>query len=271
MKKHFDFFPCWKNREEDLKKVKRYHKFKIMFYRTDLLIHYKRVSKFVEIFLPDVLKVYPKINPKLTRSITFVHDDYEMVSKRGDIPLQFKLQLAENGNDKELSDILQEEIVAINSLSKYYKNPKINGYYYKDLLMSAVFKNCPEAQLHSFCDKIDGYCEAIHEVLAGNIGFLEPVINYLMKTFSNPAENFPLIKEVFLKKNGLFSFPVVDLLGYFEKGRIGAFFHTPETIMNKKTEIPHYELWKEITLSMPNGMEILTRQTEFHLNQKSAT
>jgi len=58
----------------------------------------------------------------------------------------------------------------------------------------------------------------VHEVLAGNTVFLEPVINYWAKTFNNPQENFPLIKKIFNRretKNTLFDFPVVDLKSFF--------------------------------------------------------
>ena len=109
----------------------------------------------------------------------------------------------------------------------------------------------------------------MHEVLAGNTVFLEPVINYWAKTFNNPQENFPLIKKIFNGngkeiKNTLFDFPVVDLKSFFEKGNIGAKLHTAETI-KRRTLIPHYEIWKEITLSaFENGMDLLIEQVEFH-------
>jgi len=107
----------------------------------------------------------------------------------------------------------------------------------------------------------------VHEVLAGNTVFLEPVINYQVKIFNHPQENFPLIKKIFNgreTKNTLFDFPVIDLKSFFQKGNIGAKPHTTETI-RRKTIIPHYETWKEITLSIfEDGMDLLTKQVEFH-------
>ncbi|MBU0612106.1 hypothetical protein KKB58_01610 [Patescibacteria group bacterium] len=257
---------CWENRERDLAKVKRYHKFKVMFYRTDLLIHSKRVLKILESLLPEATRCYSELNSNFSLLISKFHDDYEMVSKRGDVPLQFKLLMAEKGDKNEILALKQEEIEAINIISKLYKNRSIRGYKYKDLLMRAVLKDCIEAQLHSFADKIDGYCEAIHEVLAGNLGFLEPVINYPTKTFSNLPKSFPLIERLFdnRERDNLFNFPVVDLKYYFEDGTKGAFLHTPESIFSKKTDISHYEFWKKITLTMPNGIDLLTKQKEFH-------
>ena len=265
MKKHKKSLPCWENREEDLSKVKRYHTFKVMFYRTDLLLHSERVQEIVKVLLPVAKNVYPKINSSKTILISKFHDDHEMVSKRGDISLQLKLQLTEKGDENELLSIHQEEIMAIDFLSKCYKNPRISNSQYRDLLIHSALKDCPEAQLHSFADKIDGYCEAIHEVLAGNIGFLEPVINYIAKTFNDLPGKYPLIRDLFAIENTLFFFPVVDLHNYTNFARIGASPHTLRSMV-RRTKIPHYELWKEITLSFPNGEKLLTEQKEFHPN-----
>lgn len=250
----------WENREKDLEKVIRYNKFETMFYRTNLFVHENRVQLLLKELLPTAISIYPNLNRKLALFISKFHDDFEMVSKRGDVSLQLKLMMSE----KKLSRLKQEEIAATELLSKFYGNPKIEGYQYQDLLMHAILKDCPEAQLHSFADKLDAYCEALHEVLAGNIVFLEPVVNYNMQTLNDLRGHFPLIKEVFREDNKFFHFPVIDLKMYFNCGRIGAFLHTPETIIERKTEIPHYELWKRITLSMPDGMDLLTKQKEFH-------
>lgn len=256
----------WKNRENDLSQVKRYHKFDVMFYRSNLLIHSKRVEAILSLLLHRALLIYPDINEKKSKLISKYHDDYELVLEGGDIPLQFKLMM----NIGELSALKEREISAAKKLTSFYRNRKINGYNYKDLLMYAIEKNCREAQLHSFADKIDGYCEAVHEVLAGNVIFIEPVMNYHAKTFNNLQKNFPLIKELFEdEKTGdnLLNFPVVDLRGFFQNGRIGATPHTSESV-ERKTLIPHYEIWKKVTLEIfPNGLDLLTKQVEFHESQ----
>lgn len=246
----------WENREKDLEKVIRYHKFFVMFYRTNLLVHSNRVGLILEEFLPAVVSVYPDFDVKLARLISKFHDDYELIT--GDTPTLLKLMM--NGEEHALLE--QEEIAATDLLSKSYRNPQIEGYQYRDLLMHAILKDCREAQLHSFADKLEGYCEALHEVLAGNTGFLEPVINYNAKTFNDLLGHFPLIKEIF-KGQQLFNFLVTDLKPYFDYGRKGAFLHTPKSIM-EQTGIFHYELWKRVTLSMPNGIELLTKKTESH-------
>lgn len=248
----------WKKREENLSKIKRYHKFKVMFYRTNNLLHSKRVLYLLEEILPIVKSLYPDFDEKKARLIALHHDNHEIVLEGGDIPLQYKLMMT----DEESSDLQQKEILAVELLSKSYPK-KIKGYEYKQLSLHAIFKDCIEAQVVSFVDKIDGYCEAIHEVLAGNVVFLEPIINYDLRTFNDLIGKYPLITKVFKLKKNWFDYEiVVDLKEFFEDGLIGTQPHTIETI-KKKTAIPQYEKWKEITISK---FEIypLINQVEFH-------
>ena len=245
---------AWENRKKDLEKTIRYHTFCVMFYRTNLWVHSNRVESIVKEFLPTVLATYPDFDGKMALLIPRFHDDHELII--GDIPTLLKLMM----NGEEHSLLEQEEIAAAELLSRSYGNPQIEGYQYHDLLMHAILNDCREAQLFKLADKLDGYCEALHEVLAGNTGFLEPVINYVGKTFNDLPGNFPLIKEIF-KGQQLFNFLVTDLKPYFKYGGIGAFLHTPESI-KEETGIFHYELWKKITLSMSDGMDLLTRKTE---------
>ena len=256
------FSGSWKNRENDLIQFKRYNKFDVMFYRTNLYIHEKRVRAIVKKLLSSAISFYPKLEIKKTFLISEYHDDFELISKRGDVSLQLKLMM----NGSELSSLKEEEINSAKKIARIYHNPDIEGYKYENLLMHAILKDCIESQIHSFADKIDAYCEAIHEVLAGNTVFLEPIINYHAKIFNNLSGNFPLIKKIFNGKikGTLFDFPVVDLKDFFQKGNIGGKPYTAETV-KRKTLIPHYEMWKEITLSIfEDGMNLLTKQVEFH-------
>lgn len=252
----------WKNRENNLKDIKRYHKFKVMFYRTNNLLHTRRVLALLEEILPYVLKLYPEFDIRLTKLIAIHHDNHEIVMKGGDIPLQMKLMM----NPEELEFLKQEEIVAIEILAKSY--PKIiQGYNYKEIALRAIFKNCIETQVVSFVDKIDGYCEAIHEVLAGNTIFLEPIINYNLHTFNKLSIKYDLIIKVFELKDVWFDFKsVIDLKDFFEDGLMGGTPHTIQTI-RKKTLIPQYEMWKQVTLKN-FGVQPLINQVEFH-NGKS--
>ena len=248
----------WKRREENLRNIKRYHKFKVMFYRTDDLIHSKRVVALLEEILPYVKILYPEIYEKLAKLIAKYHDDYEIIIKGGDIPLQYKLGM----NHVELSLHQRKEVLAVERLSNSY--PKIvSGYEYKNIALHAVYKESIESQVVSFVDKIDGYCEAIHEVLAGNTIFIEPIINYNLKTFNKLKELYPLIKEIFEMKDVWFNFNyIIDLIEFFEGGNIGSKPHTEETI-KRRTLIPQYEMWKKVTIKK-FGIEPLINQVEFH-------
>ena len=108
---------------------------------------------------------------------------------------------------------------------------------------------------------MDGYCEALHEVLAGNMVFLEPVIDYNMQTFNNFPNKYPLIKDIFSEKHNLISNPVVNLAEYFALGNRVAELHTLETL-GRDTGMPRYEEWKKTTIRI-FGTEPLIRQTEF--------
>ncbi|MFA6386253.1 MAG: YfbR-like 5'-deoxynucleotidase [Candidatus Paceibacterota bacterium] len=256
----------WRHREENLRKIERYHKFVVMFYRTNDLIHSKRVGAMLEEILPYIIKLYPEFDVTLAKLIALHHDNHEIIMKGGDISLQLKLDMIYNGDHEGLRLLHQEEILATEKLSESYPK-KIKGYNYKEIALHAILKDCMEAQAVSFVDKIDGYSEAIHEVLAGNLVFLEPVINYLSNTFNDLVRAYPLIKELFEIKNVWFDLKsVVDLKDFFEDGLIGGKPHTKETI-DKKTVIPQYEMWKKITLKN-FGIEPLVNQAEFHHNTK---
>ena len=252
-------FSSWKKREESLKKIKRYGKFSVMFYRTDLAIHSKRVSALLDVIIPFIKNLYPDFDIDKAKVIAKYHDDFETVLKGGDISLQLKLMMDENA----LSNLKHDEITAVEQISMLYPK-KVRGYSYRQILLHAVFKDCIEAQAVSFVDKIDGYCEAIHEILAGNVIFVEPVINYQSKTFNDLPGHFPLIKKIFLIDNEFFSFPVVDLMEFFQEGRIGPHSHSLDSI-SRKTGIPHYEEWKKVTIKKI-GVEQLINQLEFYFD-----
>ncbi len=253
------FSKSFKERRNDLQALKRYGRFDVMLYRTNLGIHITRVGAIVEKLLPFT-SIYQDFSSKKALLISEHHDDYELILEGGDIPLQLKLMM----DVEEKENLKMKEVLAAERIAEFY--PKsVKGHRYLDLLLHAIHKDCKEAQLYSFADKLDGYCEAVHEVLAGNTVFLDAVINYHAKTFNQPEKNFPLIHELFNGQGGgLFHFPVVDLTHYFEKGKRSPVPHTVETI-RRETVMPHYEAWKKITLSIfPNGMDLLTKQVEFH-------
>ncbi len=241
-----------------LEKIIRYERIEKMMYRTNLYVHKERIMAMIQNMYPFISRIYPKFNLELALTIADYHDDIEIII--GDISLQLKLLM--NQSEKE---ILQEkEKMAIKKLLPIYpdKIGEEKKFKTKTILEKAHEKNCLESQFCSFVDKLDGMNEALHEIFAGNIIFLEPVINYLTKTLDNTDQKFFLIKELFKLDNPLFSFPVVNLCDYFDSGRKIATPHTKKSILTK-TGIPHYDFWREVTISR-FGSDLLTKQIEFH-------
>jgi len=245
----------WKSREQDLGWVMRYGRLSVMYYRTNLLIHSQRVTALLERVIPLAKKSYPDFDARKARLIARHHDDYEL-QPIGDVPLQLKLVMS----GYELSELQEKEILAAEAMARVYPK-RVGGYNYLQLLLHAIHKDCREAQLVSVVDKVDGYCEALHEVLAGNTVFLEAVINYDTKTFGCLLGKYPLIGEVFSIDHDLLSVPVVSLSDFFVNGERGAQLHTLETIA-RNTGIPMYEEWK-ITTIKKLGTSPLINQTEF--------
>lgn len=259
----------WKEREADLKKVLRFHdpkhRFEVMFYRTNLLVHTQRVPLIIEELIPMAINHCTSFDPKLALLIGKHHDDPELVAKRGDMSFQLKLKMEEEDHTGlQRATLKREEIQAINKIARFYPS-RIEGYSFKEILMHALLKDRFEAQIHSLADKWEGCCESLHEGFAGNTVFFEPVLNYYFKFFTERHERLPLLKSLFKEgfQNPFLQFPTFSLMELFDKGKRPTTPHTKE-LLALNSNIPAYEAWKRITLEgFPNGLELLTTQVEF--------
>jgi hypothetical protein len=252
------FSLAWEDRESDLSRLERYGRMNkqdggVMFYRTNLLIHSRRVEAGVREIAPLVKKHYPELDDTMAMFMARHHDDHEL--RLGDISLQLKLKM--NGSERFLLE--KDEEAAARYMARRYPR-RVGGYKLLDLWLHTIHKDCPEAQVVSVVDKKDGFCEALHEVLAGNLVFLEPVINYLTKTFNKLSENYPLIRGIFSDNDNPFAMPVCELYDFFQGGRWRPQPHTVETIA-RETSIPMYESWKKLTIK-EFGIGPLIDQTE---------
>ncbi len=255
-KELFQHFPA--EREEKLRNIKRYSMFDVFYYRPTLWHHSLRVSLLVNEFSEVVKNNLPALDLEKAKVLVLVHDDAEMIT--GDIQLGHKQQMTE----AQLKEVENNEIAAIEKLAAMYPK-EIGGYNYKDLLFSALNKNTMEAQLVSYADKLDAYCESLHEVLGGNISALRAVTNYV-GVLKNLKEKFPDLKPIFQNKNS--SLNTTDFYtdpwrshkeNYIDLGKP----HTPETI-SKETEFIIYNTWKKLVLDNlgAEGLKILTGQNE---------
>ncbi len=243
------------------KKIQRYHEIKIMFYRTDNYVHVQRVKILLKtIIIPAARMCGISFDEKKALIIAEHHDDHEIVSRRNDVMLKRKLQMDLFQKER----LKAEELKAIQELLK--KCPeKVEGYSFEEILMAAYSKKCVESQLVSIADKLDGFGEAIHEVLAGNAIFVEAVINYSLRTFSQLSRSYDLLPSHFFHLKNiqpLTEMSVADLTGYFNGGLVQAKVHDEESI-HRPVSIPHYHIWRNATLKLPNGIDLLIKQKEF--------
>ncbi len=280
-----DFLPItlkgFDGRENALAQIKRYvHEVtSTMFYRTNDLIHSRRVLWHLEESIPDILSIYgDEFEVGFARTLALVHDDIEILT--GDVQLYDKEHM---GSD-ELEKMAQRETSAIPRLVQMYNDGQIysnynqpplymkdatnmfdylrpsvyqaiaNGYDYSKLLTSAKTKSGLEAQFVSFFDKFDGGGEAWHEVWAGNKCFLRPAVNYVRRLNDFPSK-YPAMTKFFEQFPEYLPKPF-DFISVVEKSKP----HTSESLKENSGYLP-YERWKK-TIMKREGIDLLITQVE---------
>lgn len=241
---NLDIFP--KEREKRLKEIYRYSLFETMIYRSNLWMHEHRVSWIAEV-VAGLLKPHLSLDIEKAKTLALVHDDAEIIT--GDVQLGHKAQMTK----EQLAELDREEERAIETLSAQYPS-EINGYSYKTLLLEALHKNTAEAQVCSYADKFDAYCEGIHEQLAGNITLLTSTILYT-RFFAQVDSKLPLISEALNKAEpSPFIRPFIQSPSPGKQITVAMYKefsgkpHTEESI-NKTTErYPFYDAWKKLVL-----------------------
>lgn len=246
-------------REAALANIKRYVHFitPIMFYRTNDLIHSRRVLWHLEEAIEDILSVYgDSFDVDFARTLALVHDDVEILT--GDVQLHDKEQMKEN----ELEALARRENGAIPSMVKMY-SPVANGYDYGELLTAAKEKRRLEAQFVSFFDKFDGAGEAWHEVFAGNHHFLRPACGhdgqkggYVRRLRDFPSKYSTMV--TFFERFSDYLPKPFDFISVAAQGKP----HTEQSLQSD-SHYPPYELWKR-TLMKREGIAHLVKQVEFY-------
>jgi len=246
-------------REEELEKIKRYiiELTPVMFYRTNDLIHIKRVVGHFEQIIPKIKEVYGNnFNYEFARAAAEVHDDPEIITT--DIPLYEK----ELMNKEKRERLSLEEDKAIENLVERY-GLFFKGYSYKELLYSTKNKDRLETQFISFCDKFDGAGEAWHEIWAGNEFFVLPAGGKDAKTggyirrLKEFSEKYPKMVAFFEE------FPEYSVDEFnFE---LIPYKNKPHTIksLKKNSGFLLYELWKKSVIKT-EGTKNLVTQLEFY-------
>lgn len=256
-KKLAELYP---GRKKELESILRYHAFDTMFYRTNDWIHSLRVSWLVEELLPTAKRHLKRFDPDRAVCLAAVHDDAETIT--GDVQAGHKAVMSK----RALADVHGNERRAAMLLGK--RHPiKVDGKYpYGKLLLEILEKKTAEAQLVSYADKLDGYCESLHEVYAGNLSLLRSVFFYT-HIFAQAEKRFPKLGSMLGDKRS----PFTDLRGYLQefyvKGSKYAPFGKPFTpaLLKRPSQFSFYDRWRAITLERggKEGRNGLLRQKEF--------
>jgi 5'-deoxynucleotidase YfbR-like HD superfamily hydrolase len=251
----FSSFPP--EREQRLKEIYRFNMFEVLMYRSNLWMHTHRVAWLVEELLPLAQK-YFTLDPEKTRVLALVHDDAEMIT--GDVQAGHKARMTK----EELEKVANSEEDALKALARKY--PKmIHGYAYEDLLRHSLRKDCIEAQVVSYADKIDAQCESLHEVLAGNISLLR-AINFYTNAFTQFPKKFPDLVPLLQEKGSSLTYLTdvvhpdkVEIKRYTHLGKP----HTKESL-EIDTDFPFYNTWRRIVIRNggEEGIGWLLRQKE---------
>jgi len=247
----------FEEREPKLKAILRYvdSHTSTMLYRTNDWLHSWRVLAHLESIIPLALEVYPGFNCEFARRIAITHDDPEIMT--GDVQLYRKEQMTE-GEQRALQ---QQEVAAIEQLCA--QSPfSIDGYPYRELLIAAKEKKILEAQIVSYCDKFDGFGEALHEVFAGNRCFLRPVEGtnkgwgYIGRLQEFDTK-YPQLQALLQHEHPMFHPPRIDFEPIMEQGKP----HTAVSVVTPTKYAP-YDCWKANVIRC-EGINILIEQQEF--------
>ncbi len=253
----------FKGREGDLKQITRFSLYKVMFYRTNLWNHSRRVSWLVEEMKPYARAVFQEAyDPDKAYALALVHDDAEILT--GDVQAGNKSKMSV----AELAAIDEQEHEAIETLAERFP-PKVGPYLYKDLLTDALTKESLEAQVVMLVDKLDAFGETLHEIFAGNQCFVTNVVNhygtiplpsdYYITYLSTVTQRYPALEQLFHQRSWLFAQPeTCDFKAVCQHAKL----HTEQSIQ-QETGYPHYDGWKRVILTHgtpPELAELYTRK-----------
>ena len=232
-------FLGFEGREEALRKIIRFNMERRtpMFYRTNDLIHSLRVHLLVKDIGSVLSETYgEEIDIDKTLTLALVHDDAEIIT--GDIQLYDK----ERMTPEQLAEVDANEERAIEELARRWPE-KVREFFYRELLHHSLRKDCLEAQVVSYCDKVDGFCESLHEVFAGNPKFLGTARAYVTRIRDFPRK-FPILNKLIPRRHPLLNMPVeLEIDNILANGD----FHGVESV-DRQTGISHYDRWKQITV-----------------------
>lgn len=245
-------------RSTPLQNIFRFSMIKPFYYASSVWLHEIRVSLLVVELAKIALELGVMINTEKARLTALVHDDAEIVM--GDIQQGHKQYMT----PQQLQEVDMQEAAAIKKLAQ--SSPlRLGGFLYEDLLTDVLHKTSLEAQLISYADRVDAYCESLHELFGGNILAVYPVLTYdrLLATYPN---KFPDLQTLFAYKDSpltnykqVLKTDIIDrsLAAHLNKP------HTKESIL-LSTNYTVYNIWKNLILQgVPTeGLEYLLHRKQ---------
>jgi len=258
-------FADFTGRQEALNGILRYSLYAPVFYRSSVYDHSERVSWLIRAIEPVLKNVFgATFNTKRCELLALVHDDIEMII--GDIQMGNKAMM----NPKQLAEVARQEQEAIIVLEKQF--PRMLGNYsYAELLHEAIDAQSTEALLMKYADKFDGFCEALHELYAGNTAMTVNVVNeygtiptpyeYYIPFFQEYRQQHPESAFLFDSEHPFFQTPAdLDVHAIVQRGSL----HTQQTIQEPVGH-PQYDWWKGVIQQYadPGRKQQYSAQKEF--------
>ncbi|MBX4200668.1 HD domain-containing protein [Candidatus Parcubacteria bacterium] len=228
-------------RETMLDEIYRWKVCKRFFHRSSVWLHAQRVRLMVDSLSRLAKKCWPDdrdYDAKKASVLALVHDDPEILT--GDHQACHKA----SWSPARKLRVAKEELTAIEELAVAFPGI-IAGYDYGELLRCAHRKECKESQLMKLCDKWDAFCEALHEVLAGN-NIPLPMLFQDYDFLKSFLRDYPLVAPLFEQRNRhpFLKSPILRIKAPFG-GKSQP--HTRESV-RRKTDFPGYDHWKSLIL-----------------------
>lgn len=263
--KYPDIFANFVGREDDLRRIVRYHIYSPMYYRSNLFTHSKRVLWLLQSILPLVEQVFGgRFDSTKAQIMAVIHDDLEIVM--GDVQAGHKNKMS----PEQLAVVAAQEEKATATMAARFPF-SVAGYDYGELLRECQEVNTLEAKVLKYVDRFDAFGEALHEVHAGNrafttysvhpeLGKIELPVIFYQQVFANFSKKYPELAVLLSLPEPMFVIPAqFEMEKIVSQGKP----HTKESVFVPANYAP-YNVWKNIILAAndPEECENLFRQKE---------
>ncbi len=203
-----------------LEKIPRYHRIPLMLYRSNVFLHELRVLALIQELTPFLIKHQPGLNIQHLCALAITHDDSELVNHGFNDPHM-------PPDPRYLS---QKNLASQNG--RY--NFKLDDFPALELHSTFQKNNILEAQVIHFADSFDGMGESMHEVLAGNNYFSEPLNAHINNLITK--RQLPYLLPFLEKNHPFFDIPVIGTPQTIRN------FHTTESL-NQPSNYDPYDFW----------------------------